>query len=247
MKAIHIDDERDSLEVMRILLAECCPQVQLVASVTSVDDGIKVIEEHSPDVVFLDIEMPGKNGFVLLDKLRDHDFQVVMVTGYEDYALKAIKYSALDYLLKPLDADDLCSAIEKVSVAKEAGLIRLGHYRTLVEQEDDEYNSLMIASSNGYKNIDINNLIYLRSEAGSYCVLYFTDGTKEVVSKSMNHFESLLPSERFHRIHRSHIVNITAVRKFDSQTSEVLLLNDEIMTVSVRKKAGLKQKIAANQ
>jgi|AntRauTorckE5430_2_1112549.scaffolds.fasta_scaffold04110_2 two-component system LytT family response regulator len=247
MKAIHIDDERDSLEVMRILLAECCPQVQLVASVTSVDDGIKVIKEHSPDVVFLDIEMPGKNGFVLLDELRDYDFQVVMVTGYEDYALKAIKYSALDYLLKPLDADDLCGAMKKVSTAKEAGLIRLGHYRTLVEQEDDEYNSLMIASSNGYKNIDINDLVYLRSEAGSYCVLYFTDGTKEVVPKSMNHFEGLLPKDRFHRIHRSHIVNIRAVRSFDSQTSEVVLVNDQVMTVSVRKKVGLKQKISTNQ
>lgn len=247
MKAIHIDDEIDSLEVMRILLEEYCPQVQLIASVTSVDYGMKAIKEHSPDVVFLDIEMPGKNGFVLLDKLRGYDFQLVMVTGYEDYALKAIKYSALDYLLKPLDADDLCSAIKKVSVAKEAGLVRLGHYRKLAEQEDEEYNSLMIASAIGYKNIDINNLIYLRSEAGSYCVLYFIDGTKEVVPKSMNHFESLLPSERFHRIHRSHIVNITAVRKFDSQTNEVVLLNDETMTVSVRKKAGLKQKIAANQ
>lgn len=247
MKAIHIDDERDSLEVMRILLAECCPQVHLVASVTSVDDGIKVIKEHSPDVVFLDIEMPGKNGFVLLDELRDYDFQVVMVTGYEDYALKAIKYSALDYLLKPLDGVDLFGAMEKVSTAKEAGLIRLGHYRTLAEQEDDEYNSLMIASSNGYKNIDINDLVYLKSEAGSYCVLYFTDGTKEVVSKSMNHFEGLLPKDRFHRIHRSHIVNIRAVKSFDSQANEVVLLNDQIMTVSVRKKVGLKQKIATNQ
>ncbi len=114
MKAIHIDDERDSLEVMRILLAECCPQVQLVASVTSVDDGLKVIKEHSPDVVFLDIEMPGKNGLALLDELRDYDFQVVMVTGYEDYALKASKYSALDYLLKPLDADDLCLTLIQI-------------------------------------------------------------------------------------------------------------------------------------
>jgi two-component system LytT family response regulator len=246
MKAIHIDDERDSLEVMRMLLTECCPQVQLVASVTSVDEGMKAIKEHKPDVLLLDIEMPGKNGFALLDELRDYDFQVIMIIGYEDYALKAIKYSALDYLLKPLDADDLCRAVEKVSAAKEAGLIRLGHYRTLLEQEDEEYNSLMIASSNGYKNIDINDLVYLRSEAGSYCVLHFTDGTKEVVPKSMNHFESLLPSKRFHRIHRSHIVNIRAVRSFDSQANEVMLANDKVLTVSVRKKAGLKQKITSN-
>ncbi len=246
MKIIHIDDERDSLEVMKILLAECCLDVELVASVTSVNQGIQAIQEHDPDIVFLDIEMPGKDGFVLLDELSHYDFQVVMVTGYADYALKAIKYSALDYLLKPLDKDDLCEAIIKASSTKETGSLRLRHYKALVDDETNDYDSLMIASSSGFKNININDLIYMKSEAGSYCVLYFQDGTKEVVSKSMNHFEELLPSDRFHRIHRSHLVNIKAVKSFNSKMGEVQLINDEILAVSVRKKTGLKQKVAGN-
>jgi two-component system LytT family response regulator len=243
MRAVHIDDEKDSLEVLRILIEQHCPQVELVASATSVDEGISIIKEHEPQLVFLDIEMPGKNGFVLLDELKEHSFQVVMVTGYENYAIKAIKYSALDYLLKPLDALDLVEAVNKAMSTKDTALDRLAHYRGLISKEDDAYSSLMIASSNGYKNIDIHDLMYVKAESGSYSVLYFSDGSKEVVSKPLNHFESILPEDDFFRIHRSHVVNLSCVKAYDIKSATVTLADDAELLVSTRKKSDFRKKI----
>jgi len=221
MKAIHIDDEKDSLEVMRILLEQHCPQVKLAASVSSVDEGLVAIKEHQPQLVFLDIEMPGKNGFALLDELQEYSFNLVMVTGYENYAIKAIKYSALDYLLKPLDAEELKGAVAKALETEDTAKNRLLHYRSLLAKNEDSYNSLMIASTDGYKNIEIDSLVCLKSESGSYCIMYFEDGSKELVSKPLNHFENLLPEDGFFRIHRSHLVNLKKIKSYDSKTSKV--------------------------
>lgn len=244
MRAIHIDDERDSLDVMRMLLQQHCPQVELVASVTSVDEGLAAIKEHQPQLVFLDIEMPGKNGFVLLDELKDYTFDVVMVTGYENYAIKAIKYSALDYLLKPIDGEDLVEVIKKAQVANTKAAERLGHFRSLASQDDDTYSSLMIASTAGYKSIDIRDLVYLKSESGSYCVMHFADGSKELVSKSLSHFENLLPEDSFCRVHRSHIINIKKVKEYNHSTSIVTMVSGVELTVSNRKKGDFRKKIA---
>tara|TARA_B110000902_G_scaffold147531_1_gene170182 strand:- start:22270 stop:23007 length:738 start_codon:yes stop_codon:yes gene_type:complete len=243
MKAIHIDDEKDSLEVMRILLQKHCPQIDLVASVASVDAGLIALKEYQPQLVFLDIEMPSKNGFLLLDELKEYNFEVVMVTGYENYAIKAIKYAALDYLLKPLDARGLVQAVKKAEASNGASTDRLIHYRSLVSEAEDTYNSLMISSKDGYRVIDINDLLCLKSESGSYCVMYFTDGSKEVVSKPLNYFEALLPAEFFYRIHRSHLVNLKKVTSFDAKSSKVKLAGDIELVVSTRKKADFRKKM----
>lgn len=243
MIAIHIDDELDSLEVMQILLKTHCPQIELVASVTSVDQGLSVIKERVVDLVFLDIEMPGKNGFEFLDALQNQTFQVVMVTGYESYAIKAIKYAALDYLLKPLDAADLIKAVEKADRAKESATERLKHYRYLLAQEEEEYSSLMIASESGYRNIDMRDLVYMKSETGSYCLMYLANGTKEVVSKSLNHFEGLLPAKCFFRIHRSHLINLKKIKAYCSRTATVTLEGDVKLLVSTRRKSDFRKKM----
>lgn len=246
MRVIHIDDERDSLEVMRLLLSRCCKEVELVASLGSVKEGIEAIKEHKPDVVFLDVEMPGKNGFDLLDELKSVPFQVIMVTGYEHYALKAIKYSALDYLLKPLDQEELKKAVVKAKNALVDSKNRLNHFRKIAEQDNEEYDSLMVSSATGFKNIKLSDFIYAESQSGSYCVIFLKDGTKEVVAKSLTYYESLLPAKIFYRIHRSHLVNIKEISKFNTSNSTVELSTGDILQVSQRKRSGLRSKVSAS-
>lgn len=245
MRAIHIDDEKDSLEVMRLLLKKCCDNVELVASVSSVKEGILAIKKHKPDIVFLDVEMPGQNGFDLLDELDDTPFQVIMVTGYEHYALKAIKYSALDYLLKPLDADDLKKAIDKAAKMNAASIKRMSHYRELSSDDSQEYNSLMISSAGGYKNIELDKVVYAESQSGNYCIFYMQDGSKEVIAKSLTYYENLLPEDRFHRIHRSHLVNVRQVKSFNTAESTVELKSGPKLQVSHRKRSELRAKVSA--
>lgn len=230
---------------MRILLKRCCKEVKLVASVSSVQEGILAIKEHKPDVVFLDVEMPGENGFELLDQLGEVPFQVIMVTGYEHYALKAIKYSALDYLLKPLDEEDLKGAMDKAKKVLVDSKDRLNHYRKIATGDTDEYDSLMVSSAGGYKNIKLSDLVYAESQAGNYCIFYMKDGSKEVIARSLTYYENLLPEDRYHRIHRAHLVNVKEVKQFHKTESTVELTTGVVLQVSQRKRSELKAKVSA--
>jgi two-component system LytT family response regulator len=245
IKTVLIDDENDSIEVMQLLLGEHCPNIEIVAWANSVDDGHKIINEYKPHLVFLDVEMPGKNGFELLKEIDNPDFHVIMVTGYENYAIKAIKYSALDYILKPVDAEDLVNAVAKLNPQKMSKDPRLAHFNELIKEDKVAYDKLMISSLGGFKNITLNNIVYMESQAGNYCVFHLENGKSEVVTKSMSFFEKLLPDNKFHRIHRSHMINLSKVIKYESQTGEVVLVNDIQLTVSVRNRGEFKKKINA--
>jgi two-component system LytT family response regulator len=243
--AVLIDDENDSIEVMQLLLGKHCPNVKIVAWANSVDAGLEIINEFNPHLVFLDVEMPGKNGFELLKEIVNPDFHVIMVTGYENYAIKAIKYSALDYILKPVDAEDLINAVAKLDPQRMSKDPRIAHFNELIKEDKVAYNKLMISSLGGFKNVTLNNIVYMESQAGNYCVFHLENGDSEVVTKSMSFFEKLLPDNKFYRIHRSHIVNLSKVVKYEGHTGEVVLVNDIQLTVSVRNRGEFKKKINA--
>jgi hypothetical protein len=131
-----------------------------------------------------------------------------------------------------------------IDASNGASTDRLIHYRSLVSEAEDTYNSLMVSSKDGYRVIDIRDLVYLKSESGSYCVMYFTDGSKEVVSKPLNYFEALLPADRFYRIYRSHLVNLKKVKSFNAKSSTVKLSVGIELVVSIRKKADFRKKMS---
>ncbi|MDB9883453.1 response regulator, partial [Bacteroidia bacterium] len=168
IKAIHIDDEKDSIEVIQMLIKEHCPQLDLVAWAHTVNEGVELIEKHNPHLVFLDVEMPGENGFSLFSKLKHRSFHTIMVTGYENYAIKAMKHSALDYLLKPVDADSLESAVSKLDSKNLLEDPRLAHFNSLYQNELATIKSLMIMTQSGFKNILFKNIVFIKSESGGY-------------------------------------------------------------------------------
>ena len=170
IKAIHIDDEQDSLEVMKLLLDRYCPNVDLVASADTVDKGIELVKIHHPHLVFLDVEMPGKNGFELLEAIPTVNFHTIMVTGYSNYALKAIKYLAIEFLLKPIDSEELINAINKLDPKNLLEDPRLANFSGLVQKCATDYSSLIIASSSGYKKILLEDISHIISETGNYTI-----------------------------------------------------------------------------
>ena len=243
LKAVHIDDEQDSLDVLAILLKENCPHIELVGSAKSVTDGISLIERVEPHVVFLDVEMPGRNGFDLLNAIPIKTFHTIMVTGYEGYALKAIQFSALDYLLKPLNVDELVLSLEKINPSLIDTDPRLLNFAELLDNEVKIYDSLMVSSVSGYQNIALDSILYFESSPGSYSFLHLENGNKILTTKTLSHFESLLETNRFHRIHRSFLVNLDKITKFDSRLGEISIINGSILSVAVRKKADLRKRM----
>jgi two-component system LytT family response regulator len=243
MKAIIVDDEPDMIEVLQLLLTEKCPQVEIVATANNVNDGLAKISFHDPHVVFLDIEMPGKNGFDLLQSLPKIKFHTIIVSAYVDYAIKAIKFSALDYILKPVDVADLVKAVEKVDPKRMHNDPRLKHLNQLLEKDVRAYDKLMIPSSRGFKNVQLDDIVHMESQAGNYCTIYLKNGNQELLSKAMNYFEEILAEHDFFRINRSHLVNLYWVKSYINSTGEIQLTNGLIRIVSTRKRSVFRSKM----
>ena len=193
--------------------------------------------------MFLDVEMPGENGFSLFSKLKHRSFHTIMVTGYEKYAIRAMKHSALDYLLKPVDADSLVSAVSKLDSKNLLEDPRLAHFNSLYQNELATIKSLMIMTQSGFKNILFENIVYVKSESGGYSIFHFADGTAELVSEPLAYFEELLAASAFLRVHRSHMVNLTKITRYDKKDSLVHLQGDIVLEVSVRKQSDLRKKM----
>lgn len=236
IKAIHIDDEKDSIDVLRLLLADCLPKVELVGWAQNVDDGIALVENEEPNVVFLDIEMPGKNGFDLLNQLDHRNFDLIIISGYENYAIQAIKYAALDYLLKPLDVDELKAALGRLTYNPEPITNRLTHLSALLAEEEGASDNVIISSSDGFKKVSLNDITYMKSQSGGYTLMHLDSGRRKLVTKPLKHFEELLPKDRFMRVHRSFLVNVEKVKAYDSVSGKITLSTSEVVVVAARKK-----------
>ncbi len=236
IKTIIIDDEQDAIDVLRILLEEHCPEIDVVASANSVNAGLELIEKDYPDLVFLDIEMPGKNGFEVFRSLDDIKFQTIVVTGYENYAIRAIKYSALDYLLKPIDIDDLIQAVARIEPRNSENDNRLMHLNDLLLKKIEINRKLMVPYAQGFKNVALEEIIHIESKSGNYSIFYLRNGRTEVICKALTYFEDLLPNKIFFRINRSQLINLNYVNTFKSATGEVVLDTGLSLTVSTRKR-----------
>lgn len=211
MRAIIVDDEPRARQLLRAMLEDLCPEVEVVADCDDLPNGVKAIKRHNPQVVFLDIEMPGHSGLELLDFFYDDEvrFDIIFTTAYDHYAVQAFKLSAVDYLLKPISPEELTKAVNKVRSGKERDLSKLNSLRSHIGL--DTRGKLAVSRVSGTRFIAHEDILYLKGER-AYTTIYLRDGSNLMASRNLRHFEGLLEDDkRFFRCHRSYIVNLTCI------------------------------------
>lgn len=238
IKAIIVEDEKMSRETLRRLLEKYCPTVEVVAEADGYRKGIEEIRKHHPDVIFLDIQMPDGSGFRLLEELDDIDFEIIFTTAFDQFAIKAIKFSALDYLLKPIIPQDLTEAIIRVE-KKKAEKARKKNLEVSPENQtiqDEKSQKIILSTSEMIHVISIDDIIRCESD-NYYTYFYFTDGRKLLVSKTLKENEELLSQHNFIRPHKSHLVNVKYIKSYIRQDGGYILMTDDTrIPVSRRKK-----------
>ncbi|RTL58383.1 MAG: response regulator transcription factor [Sphingobacteriales bacterium] len=238
IKAIIVDDEPRNIRILKKLLEEFCPEVIIGGEAESAEAAINLIRTSHPDIVFLDIEMPFGNAFDLLDKLMPVNFQVIFVTAFDNYALKAFRYYALDYLLKPVDIEELKAAVKKaVDRVKEKNMSQaLDVFIQTMKPTKNSLQKIGLPTNDGLIFTNIEDIV--RCEAsGSYTIIYLQDKQKFIVSKSLKEYEDLLPEDNFCRIHHSHIVNLAYVKKYFKGRGGYIEMNDNTtIEVATRKR-----------
>lgn len=235
--AIIIDDENKGRLALRQKIADYCPDVAIIAEASNGQEGIEMIEMHKPQLVFLDIEMPRVNGFEMLNQLKDKNFHLIFTTAYDHYAIKAIKYSAFDYLLKPIDIEELKQAIDKIRNTRANQLknqVELLEHN--IKNPKIALNKLAIPTLDGLCFYNLSDLVHLEASS-NYTNLFFLDGKKVLASKTLKDFEELLPEDTFFRPHHSHIINLKYISKYiKGDGGQLELTNGSIVDVSRRKK-----------
>ena len=243
MKAVLIDDDESNLSSLSEKISNHCKDVQVIARCDNPEEGIRAIEELKPELVFLDIEMPQMNGFVMLQQLSFKDFGLIFVTAYDHYAIKAIRSCALDYLVKPVEVEELKAAVRKASELhhKTNSSSQLGLLLEHLQKKKPKL--LTIPTSDGLQFINIEDIIYLEAN-DNYSNIYLSTNQKFLVSRTLKDFEDLLPAEIFIRIHHSSIVNKFFVDKYiRGEGGQVVMRNGNVLDVSKRKKSEFLQAI----
>lgn len=226
IKAILIDDEEHCRESLSIQLARYCPDVNLLANCGSAVEGLKAIEQVHPEVVFLDVEMPRMNGFEMLQEFSEIPFKVIFTTGYDAYAIKAIRFSALDYLLKPIDKAELIKAVAKVYV--KAAPTTNQQFDILLEKLSDKQvrlQKIALPSLEGFELVQLEAILRCESDS-NYTYVYLKTGRKLLVSRTLKEIEELLEGHSFLRVHHSHVVNLNEIERYVRGEGGHLIMSD---------------------
>jgi two-component system LytT family response regulator len=240
-KAIIIDDIDNSRVTLAHDLEQYCPQIQIIGEANSVKTGIAAILEKKPDVVFLDIELGDGLGFDILEVISNIDFQIIFTTGLDTYGIKAIKFSALDYLLKPIDPDELIKAVNKLEKNTKNTSIKDNINLLLENIRDIRPGNKRIALSSADKvhMVNISDIIRCESQ-GSYTIIYLTNKEQIIVTKNLKEYENLLEEYSFVRVHHSHLINFAYLKEFIKKDGGYAIMTDNSQVpVSFRKKSNL--------
>lgn len=238
ISTIIIDDEPGNIVTLSELTKQYCPDIEIVGTAPDPIKGYDLIKDTEPELVFLDIEMPYGNAFDLLDRLLPVTFEVIFVTAFNDYAIKAFKYAALDYLLKPVNINELKEAVNKVSNRiKEKNInSRINNLLNNLKSENAGLQKIALPTADGCHFEDIGNIMYLQSE-GSYTYIHLKTKEKILVSKTLKLFEDVLPPATFCRIHHSSLININYVKKYyKGRGGYIQMEDDTCIEISIRKK-----------
>ncbi len=237
LTAVIIDDEIDAVYSIELIINEYCSTVSVVGKANSAFSGRELILEKKPDIVFLDIEMPRSTGFDLLEMLPERNFEIIFITAYNNWAIKAFKYSAIDYILKPVDIDELIDAVNKAE--KRLGKTDNSHEKYQVLLNNIKINSnkkISIATTEGIEYVEINKIIRFEGE-GSYSKVFLVNKNMLLVSKNLKEFEELLSHYNFFRTHNSHLINLDYVKKYILKDGgHIEMKDDSIVSISRRKK-----------
>lgn len=240
LNAIIVDDEEFARSSLYFLLQENCENVNIMGIAKSVNDARALLSQYNVDLIFLDIAMPGENGFELIPQAQNANATVIFTTAYDQYALKAIKANALDYLLKPIDIDELKEAVEKASRYIKMNKAENNRNESLKNLANDltdrtAIKKITLPSGQGYRLVDIDEIIRIEADS-NYSVFHLNNLEKIAVSKILKEYEEILPEERFVRVHKSSIVNLKYVKEYNSKNGlQVILTNGEAITVSRRR------------
>ncbi|MBA3682216.1 MAG: response regulator transcription factor [Bacteroidetes bacterium] len=249
IKAIIVDDEEKSRVTLKNLVALYCPNVVILELCDSVNAALLAIEKETPDLVFLDIEMPFHNGFTLLEKIKDPTFEVIFTTAYDHYAIKAIKFSAMDYLLKPIDSDELKNAVSKIETKANASTKTLPDFELLLSNLKVKGNNAKVAvpTFEGLQMISVSEIIKCTADE-SYTHIALTNNTKITVSRILKEYEELLSDFNFLRVHNSCLINLIHVSKYiKGDGGYVVMVDGSSVEVSRRKKNELISKLSMVQ
>lgn len=233
MKTAIIENEVKAQRLLSKIVKEYCPELELVGIANSVSTGRQLILEENPDLIFLDIQLDDGDGFDLLDVLTTHDLKVIFTTAYNDYAIKAFKYEAVDYLLKPISPKDVMKAVEKVTKIRDSQL-SYKQLKSLLEHTQN--NKLSISTQEGVSIIPKSDIVRIEGD-GAYATIYLLNGEKEMVSRSIGNLEKEISSDDFLRIHTSHLINKNHLRKYIREDGGYALMSTGAQVpVSRRKK-----------
>jgi len=228
IKAVLIDDEKNNLDNLAQLLKNCCPSVNIVAIARNADEGRNIILQHNPDLVFLDIQMPRKTGFDLLQSLTRYDFEVIFVTAYDQYGIQAVKFAAVDYLLKPINVDELQSAVNRAiekSNKKKQNLQLENLIQLLQQQQNKEEHRIALTTLKETRFIYTRQIVRCES-SNNYSTFYLADGEKLLVSRPIHEYEDILKGYGFIRCHQSHLVNKKYIKSWVKEDGGYLLLDN---------------------
>lgn len=237
MKAVIIDDEKDSRDILATYVRRYCPDVDVCAFGESVETGLKAIEEAKPDLVFLDIEMPYGNGFDLLEKASNITFETIFVTAFEQYAIQALNLSAAYYLLKPVDIEELVKAVTKIRNERLAEGYT-GHAKVLLEnlRTPTQHQKIMLPTMEGFEIVNIDTILYCEAE-DNFTKFFFDDGKPLMICRTLKYFEDVLAPHAFIRIHRSYLINPHHVIRYSrGKGGYVTMKNEKELEVSPSKK-----------
>jgi two-component system, LytTR family, response regulator len=244
--AVVIDDEQNNIDNLSALLQKHCPEIAILATAKNADLGKVIIEQYQPDLVFLDIQMPGKNGFELLASLPLHAFEIIFVTAYDQYGIQAIKFAALDYLLKPVNAKDLQHAVGKAVLRcneKKQNLQLENLIQLLQQQQNKEEHRIALTTLKETRFIYTKQIIHCVA-SNNYTTFYLDGGEKIIVSRPVYEYEEILNNYGFIRCHQSHLVNKKFVKSWIKEDGGHLLLhNGTQIPVSRNKKESVKEQL----
>lgn len=227
INGIIIDDELNNIENLKSLLHKYCHEITVVASATNADDGVVLVEKHKPDLIFLDIQMPDKSGFDMLKMFTQINFEIIFITAYDQYGIQAIKFSALDYLLKPLDINELKIAVQKAkdkieSKQKNLSIENLLEY---IKKEKNGSQKLALPTLTETRYVEVGDIIHCVA-SDNYTTFYLHNNEKILVCKTLKEFAELLKPYNFIRTHQSHLVNAHFVKSLLKEDGGSLLLTD---------------------
>lgn len=244
IRAIVVDDEQGAINILAKHIKRYCGDVRVVATANTISEAEVAILRHKPELVFLDIEMPGGNGFELLDRFKNPSFEVIFITGYDKYAIKAFNYATIDYLLKPIEVSDLSNSIERFK-ERTAHKFQKERYEFLLQNighTAQDFKKIVIPSRKGFKIVNISDIVFCQASR-SYCDIHLISGEVIFSSKTLREMEEILPDHLFFRTHKSYLINLNMCSSYENTDEQIILLTKHSIPLTARLKKDFVDKL----